>query len=175
MSALGYYIPGEQSRIDIQFLPKLEGYIWVFPRCGHLSVGICGKGEPAASLRKRLERFMGERGICWKGGRFYNHLLPSLDTKAVEGDRVADYGGRPTLPGAQEAADAEPESQLVRDRDELGLQPHRAGHPHIVEYVFHEHFETGSTLSPRGGEDPGRRDLAGARVPQRGRAAAVHR
>ena len=47
MSALGYYVPGEQDRIDIQFLPNLEGYIWVFPRCGHLSVGICGKGEPA--------------------------------------------------------------------------------------------------------------------------------
>ena len=26
---------------------SLEGYIWIFPRCGHLSVGICGKGEPA--------------------------------------------------------------------------------------------------------------------------------
>ena len=47
MTALGYYVPGAQDRIDIQFLPKLEGYIWVFPRCGHLSVGICGKGEPA--------------------------------------------------------------------------------------------------------------------------------
>ncbi len=55
MSALGYYVPGEQTRIDIQFLPHLEGYIWIFPRCGHLSVGICGKGEPAASLRQRLE------------------------------------------------------------------------------------------------------------------------
>jgi len=40
MSALGYYVPASQERIDIQFLPKLEGYIWVFPRCGHLSVGI---------------------------------------------------------------------------------------------------------------------------------------
>jgi geranylgeranyl reductase family protein len=92
MSALGYYIEGEQSRIDIQFLPKLEGYIWVFPRCGHLSVGICGKGEPAASLRKRLERFMDERGISWKNGRFYSHLLPSLDTKSWKGNRVAGEG-----------------------------------------------------------------------------------
>src|SRR5690349_7281793 len=58
MSALGYYIPGEQARIDIQFLPKLEGYIWIFPRCGHLSVGICGKGEPASALRKRLEQYL---------------------------------------------------------------------------------------------------------------------
>src|SRR5579862_843028 len=42
MSALGYYVPGTREKIDIQFLPNLEGYIWVFPRCGHLSVGICG-------------------------------------------------------------------------------------------------------------------------------------
>jgi flavin-dependent dehydrogenase len=42
MSALGYYVPGNRERIDIQFLPKLEGYIWVFPRCGHMSVGLCG-------------------------------------------------------------------------------------------------------------------------------------
>src|SRR5262245_4149766 len=92
MSALGYYVEGEQARIDIQFLPSLEGYIWVFPRCGHRSVGICGKGEPAASLRKRLERFMEERGIQWKGGRFYSHLLPALDTKSWKSNRVAGEG-----------------------------------------------------------------------------------
>ena len=58
MYALGYYVPSAQDHIDIQFLPNLEGYIWVFPRCGHLSVGICGKGEPAQALRARLERYM---------------------------------------------------------------------------------------------------------------------
>jgi len=92
MSALGYYIPGDQARIDIQFLPGLEGYIWIFPRCGHLSVGICGKGEPAASLRQRLERYMSEHGITWKGAAFYSHLLPSLDTKSWKRNRVAGEG-----------------------------------------------------------------------------------
>jgi geranylgeranyl reductase family protein len=92
MSALGYYIPGDQERIDIQFLDRLEGYIWVFPRCGHLSVGICGKGEPAASLRQRLERYMNEHGICWKGAAFYSHLLPALDTKSWKRNRVAGEG-----------------------------------------------------------------------------------
>jgi geranylgeranyl diphosphate/geranylgeranyl-bacteriochlorophyllide a reductase len=92
MSALGYYIPGEQTRIDIQFLPRLEGYIWVFPRCGHLSVGICGKGEPAASLRKRLEQYLAERGISWKGASFYSHLLPCLETASWKGNRVAGEG-----------------------------------------------------------------------------------
>jgi geranylgeranyl reductase family protein len=92
MSALGYYVPGDQNRIDIQFLPRLEGYIWVFPRCGHLSVGICGKGEPASSLRKRLERYLTERGIAWKGAAFYSHLLPSLSAASWEKNRVAGEG-----------------------------------------------------------------------------------
>jgi flavin-dependent dehydrogenase len=92
MHALGYYVPGERSGIDIQFLPKLEGYIWVFPRCGHLSVGICGKGEPAAALRLRLERYMLEQGIPKEGAAFYSHLLPSLETPAWKRNRVAGEG-----------------------------------------------------------------------------------
>jgi len=92
MSALGYYVPADQARIDIQFLPHLEGYIWVFPRCQHLSVGICGKGIPAAALRKRLEQYMVERGISSKGATFYSHLLPSLDTRSWKNNRVAGDG-----------------------------------------------------------------------------------
>jgi geranylgeranyl reductase family protein len=92
MSALGYYVPGDQERVDIQFLPKLQGYIWIFPRCGHLSVGICGKNEPASSLRQRLERYMSERGISWKGASFYSHLLPSLDASSWRRNRVAGDG-----------------------------------------------------------------------------------
>ena len=92
MSALGYYVSGEQPMIDIQFLPHLEGYIWIFPRCGHLSVGICGKGEPASALRKRLEQYMAEREISWKHGSFYSHLLPSLHTASWRQNRVAGEG-----------------------------------------------------------------------------------
>jgi geranylgeranyl reductase family protein len=92
MSALGYYVPASQEGIDIQFLPQLEGYIWVFPRCGHLSVGICGKGEPAHSLRARLEQYMNERGIAWKGSRFYSHMLPSLESPGWKKNRVAGDG-----------------------------------------------------------------------------------
>lgn len=92
MSALGYYVPGEQGNIEIQFLPHLEGYIWIFPRCGHLSVGICGKGEPAGSLRQRLERYLTERQISWKQGSFYSHILPCLDTSSWRKNRVAGEG-----------------------------------------------------------------------------------
>lgn len=92
MTALGYYVPSTQDHIDIQFLPRLEGYIWVFPRCGHLSVGICGKGEPAQTLRARLEAYMNERGISYKDGKFYSHMLPSLETPGWRSNRVSGEG-----------------------------------------------------------------------------------
>ncbi len=92
MYALGYYVPSNQDHIDIQFLPKLEGYIWVFPRCGHLSVGICGKGESAQSLRGRLESYMQEKAIPWKGASFYGHVLPSLESASWRRNRVAGDG-----------------------------------------------------------------------------------
>jgi flavin-dependent dehydrogenase len=92
MCALGYYVPGEQGHIDIQFLPQLEGYIWVFPRCGHLSVGICGKGVPAQELRSRLDRYMQEKQISAKDARFYSHLLPSLGAAGWRDNRVSGQG-----------------------------------------------------------------------------------
>lgn len=92
MRALGYYVAAQQEHIDIQFLPQLEGYIWVFPRCGHLSVGICGKGVPAQDLRARLEVFMRERGISSKDATFYSHLLPSLGASGWRNNRVAGPG-----------------------------------------------------------------------------------
>jgi geranylgeranyl reductase family protein len=92
MYALGYFVPSAQDHIDIQFLPNLEGYIWVFPRCGHLSVGICGKGEPAHSLRARLERYMNEKGIPYKDASFYGHMLPSLEHSGWKNNRLAGDG-----------------------------------------------------------------------------------
>ena len=92
MLALGYYVQATQQHIDIQFLPQLEGYIWIFPRCGHLSVGICGKGESAHALRTRLEAFMLERGVSWKDAPFFSHVLPSLATPAWRQNRVSGHG-----------------------------------------------------------------------------------
>src|SRR5678810_1191269 len=66
--------------------------IWMFPRCGHLSVGICGKGEPAHSLRTRLEAYMDERGIPRKGSTFYSHMLPALESSGWKRNRVAGRG-----------------------------------------------------------------------------------
>ena len=91
MTALGYFVPAERDHIDIQFFAGLAGYIWIFPRCGHLSVGICGK-EPASSLRTRLERYMEEQGISKAGAAYYGHLLPSLEPRAWQRNRVSGDG-----------------------------------------------------------------------------------
>jgi geranylgeranyl reductase family protein len=92
MRAMGYYIEAQQEHIDIQFLPGTEGYIWIFPRAEHLSVGICGKGVPSSRLRARLEAFMQERAIDWKGARFFSHVLPSLAAGGWRENRVAGPG-----------------------------------------------------------------------------------
>jgi geranylgeranyl reductase family protein len=92
MVALGYYVPTNQEHVDIQFFPQFEGYIWVFPRSGHLSVGICGKGEPAQALRQRLERYMHEKDLPLHGSTFYGHVLPSLEKSAWRSNRVAGDG-----------------------------------------------------------------------------------
>lgn len=92
MYALGYWAPADQPHIDIQFLPNLEGYIWVFPRAGHLSIGICGKGESAQCLRARLERYMDEKGISRSGAKFYGHMLPALERQSWRNNRLAGNG-----------------------------------------------------------------------------------
>lgn len=92
MLALGYYIPSEQEHIDIQFLDRLEGYIWVFPRAGHLSAGICGRGESAQQLRKRLERYLDEKGINYRQGELYAHMLPSLSVRNWRTNRLSGPG-----------------------------------------------------------------------------------
>ena len=92
MFALGYYVSGHREVVDIQFLDGLEGYIWVFPRCGHLSVGICGKGEPASALRARLEGYMREHELPTAGSTFYAHMLPALESQGWRRNRVAGDG-----------------------------------------------------------------------------------
>ena len=92
MYALGYYVPGDRDHVDIQFFPQFEGYIWSFPRCGHMSVGICGKGEPAAGLRKRLESWMAERGLPTRDATFFGHMIPALERPSWSRNRVSGDG-----------------------------------------------------------------------------------
>jgi geranylgeranyl diphosphate/geranylgeranyl-bacteriochlorophyllide a reductase len=85
MIAAGYYIPGTHQTVQIKFLKGLHGYIWVFPRSDHFSVGICGRlqGMNTASLRRILHDSLPEFGLALDGARFYAHIIPSLTVNAL--------------------------------------------------------------------------------------------
>lgn len=160
MSALGYYVPESRDRVDIQFLPQLEGYIWVFPREGHLSVGICGKGEPAQALRARLEAYMVERGISRKSASFYSHMLPSLESggwrrNRVAGDRwiaVGDAAGLVdpiTGEGLYYAMRSGDFASRVVLNDAHGIAEKAAAYLRMLRREFIHDLELGSRLSKR--------------------------
>src|SRR6202166_655380 len=75
----GYFVPQTADSITVKFLPHFEGYIWSFPRCDHLSVGICGSmaAHTSAELKTHLSAFVEKHGISTQGAKFYSHVLPS--------------------------------------------------------------------------------------------------
>ncbi len=91
MVTAGYFIPGRSSLMQIQFLKRITGYLWVFPRVDHVSAGITGKmGETSTlELRRTLEHWLEaewlkEHGLRLDGARFYSHILPSLRPQTFE-------------------------------------------------------------------------------------------
>ncbi len=87
---LGYFVPGRADSIRVKFLRRFEGYLWSFPRCDHLSVGICGRmaRHTSQELRRHLHVFMREEGMDASCGRFYSHVLPSPRAQTLRGRRV---------------------------------------------------------------------------------------
>jgi flavin-dependent dehydrogenase len=75
----GYFVPQTADAITVKFLPHFEGYIWSFPRCDHLSVGICGSmsAHNSAELKMHLGEFIDKENISTTGAKFYSHVLPS--------------------------------------------------------------------------------------------------
>lgn len=82
MLTFGYYAPGSDSLLRVQFFEDFEGYAWAFPRPDHLSLGVCGKvGESSmAGLKERLHSFMRRFGYNGAAERspVFSHLLPAL-------------------------------------------------------------------------------------------------
>jgi flavin-dependent dehydrogenase len=72
-------VPQTSDSITIKFLRDFEGYIWSFPRCDHLSVGICGSmsSHTSTELRSHLQTFVEKHAIQTEGAKFYSHVLPS--------------------------------------------------------------------------------------------------
>jgi flavin-dependent dehydrogenase len=94
MTSFGYYVPGREDLLRVQFFEGFEGYAWAFPRPDHLSVGICGKlgkdGMPG--LRDRLHGFMRRCGYSFARAQVYSHLLPALSVDTWSGLRLGGPG-----------------------------------------------------------------------------------
>ena len=87
---LGYFVPAQAEGIRVKFLHRFEGYLWSFPRCDHLSVGICGSmsRHNSPELRHHLHAFMESENISRQGARFYSHVLPSPQLQTLSSRRV---------------------------------------------------------------------------------------
>jgi len=87
---LGYFVPAQAEGISVKFLRRFEGYLWSFPRCDHLSVGICGSmaRHTSQELRRHLHAFMAEERISREGAQFYSHVLPSPQPQTLSARRV---------------------------------------------------------------------------------------
>jgi flavin-dependent dehydrogenase len=87
---LGYFLPVQADGIKVKFLRHFEGYLWSFPRCDHLSVGICGSmaRHTSQELRGHLHDFLHQEGLDFTGGRFYSHVLPSPQPQTLRARRV---------------------------------------------------------------------------------------
>ncbi|HXN22190.1 MAG TPA: NAD(P)/FAD-dependent oxidoreductase [Candidatus Dormibacteraeota bacterium] len=87
---LGYFVPAQAAGIKVKFLRRFEGYLWSFPRCDHLSVGICGSmaRHTSQELRNHLNEFMRQESLSPDGARFYSHVLPSPQPQTLSARRV---------------------------------------------------------------------------------------
>ena len=133
---IGYYLPQiSEGFITLKFYAGLMGYLWVFPRPGHASAGICAPlgSLPAAELRSLMDRFLESRypdGILKRSER-YAALIPGApgrgegappggDGWAVVGDagRFVDPLTREGIYYAMESGDLLAEA-LIERRPEL--------------------------------------------------------
>jgi flavin-dependent dehydrogenase len=88
---LGYFVPSCADAIQVKFVRGLQGYIWSFPRCDHLSVGICGSlaRHKSRELHEHLAQFMREECIPVQDAQFYSHVLPSPRAHTLASRRIA--------------------------------------------------------------------------------------
>jgi flavin-dependent dehydrogenase len=80
MMAAGWYAPGDAPML-VRFTPGLDGYLWLFPRSGHVGVGICAPlGQvPTRALLGRLESEVARAfpALATLESERYAHTIPS--------------------------------------------------------------------------------------------------
>ena len=90
----GYYVPGSDDLLRVQFFDGFEGYAWAFPRPDHLSVGIAASARRSsmADLKQRLQGFMDRYGYDSKGAPVFSHVLPVLGRRSWKQMKLAGAG-----------------------------------------------------------------------------------
>jgi flavin-dependent dehydrogenase len=80
MMAAGWFARGD-SEMVVRFTPDLRGYLWLFPRPGHVGVGICAPlaRVPTARMLDRLAREVARAfpALVDEDAPRYAHTIPS--------------------------------------------------------------------------------------------------
>ncbi len=91
--SVGYWVAGDfTDELVIGFVRGISGYVWIFPRDGHLSVGIGARmGEASgqalfACLDEFVERYV--PGIAARDRARYGALIPSLTRQGLQSNRT---------------------------------------------------------------------------------------
>ena len=95
MVTAGYFIPGDSSLVQIQFLKNISGYIWVFPRPDHFRPALRRRWErpQLPNLRRQLEAMACEQHASVSTARaFYSHILPAFRTQTLDEMKVCGDG-----------------------------------------------------------------------------------
>jgi geranylgeranyl reductase family protein len=94
--AAGSYIDGVDTReIVIAFTARPSGYLWSFPRAGHLAVGTCAQAHEttAAEMHAATDRWLdGYAPAKGRARRRYAWPIPSLEARDVDAEQPAGDG-----------------------------------------------------------------------------------
>lgn len=91
--AVGYWIEGEmENELVIAFTGGISGYLWIFPRKGHLSAGIGARvGEASGrELFAHLDRFLHryDSDLMKRDRKAYGALIPTLTREGLKTNRI---------------------------------------------------------------------------------------
>ena len=94
--AAGAYVSGvECHEIVIGFVDRPSGYLWSFPRAGHLAVGTCAQADEAstADMHRITERWLDAYApAAGRPRRRYAWPIPSLAARDLDRERPSGRG-----------------------------------------------------------------------------------
>src|SRR5262249_15201848 len=94
--AAGSYVDGiDCHEIVIGFVDRPRGYLWSFPRPGHLAVGACAQADDAstADMHAIADRWLNaDRPAAGRPRRRYAWPIPSLDASGLDRERPSGPG-----------------------------------------------------------------------------------